>query len=344
MSKAERPSGDDYGVFRIGPVDVPSPVLLAPMAGITDLPFRRLARRYGAGLTVSEMVACETLLEGDPETVTRAECGDGRPHVVQIAGRDAHWMAEGARAAAAGGADIIDINMGCPAKRVISGASGSALMRDPDHALRLIEAVVAAVSVPVTLKMRLGWDDNSLNAPELAARAEAAGVRMITVHARTRNQFYKGKADWSRVRAVREAVAVPLVVNGDIVDAASARAALAASGADAVMVGRGACGRPWLPGRIAEALARGGEVRSPSLAERHALLMEQYDDMLALYGVELGVRVARKHLGWALDDVEVEDGEALKRRVFTADHPVDVRTAVAAWFARANDNSERNAA
>jgi nifR3 family TIM-barrel protein len=339
-------SGDGgvRGGFHIGPVAVSSPVLLAPMAGITDLPFRRIAHRLGAGLTVSEMVASETLLEGHPETVTRAE-GEGlAPHVVQLAGRDALWMAEGARAAEAGGADLIDINMGCPAKRVISGASGAALMRDLDHALTLIAAVVGAVSVPVSLKMRLGWDDRSINAPELAARAVAAGVRMIIVHGRTRNQFYGGHADWGKVRAVREAVDVPLVVNGDIVDATTARAALAASGADAVMVGRGATGKPWLPGAIARALDEGGEVVVPPPGERRALLVEQYRAMLALYGTELGVRVARKHLNAALAGVPHPDAVALRQRVSTSGDPDEVIATVDRWFDGADDSSERFAA
>lgn len=345
MSMAEQPfgGGADAG-FRIGPVDLTSRVLLAPMAGITDLPFRRLALRHGAGLTVSEMVACETLLEGHPETVTRAEGEGVRPHAVQIAGREAYWMAEGARMAEAGGADIIDINMGCPAKRVISGASGAALMRDLDHALGLVEAVVGAVRVPVTLKMRLGWDDRSINAPELARRAVEAGVAMIVVHGRTRNQFYNGSADWGRVRAVREAVGVPLVVNGDIVDATTARAALAASGADAVMVGRGAYGRPWLPGAIAMALRNGGEIAEPDLAERRALLQEQYEAILLHYGVGLGVRVARKHLGWTLGRIATPRAETLRHRIMTSDAPGEVKAAIDVWFEEANDNPERCAA
>ncbi|WP_084798360.1 tRNA dihydrouridine synthase DusB [Pleomorphomonas koreensis] len=332
--------------LRVGPLTVASRVFLAPMAGITDLPFRRLARRYGAGLTVSEMVASETLLDGDPETTARAEADDDGLHVVQLAGREARWMAEGARAAEAGGADIIDINMGCPAKKVVSGYSGSALMRDLDHALTLIEAVVGAARVPVTLKMRLGWDDCSINAPELARRAEAAGVALVTVHARTRNQFYKGTADWSKVRAVREAVAIPLVVNGDVVDAASAREALRQSGADAVMVGRGACGRPWLPGRIAEALATGGEVAAPARGDILGALKAQYTHMLAYYGEGLGLRMARKHLGWTFDAVPRRDAAAsgIRRRALTAETPDAAIEAVDEWFAAGEANFERIAA
>ena len=319
----------------VGGVIVPAPVFLAPMAGITDLPFRRVARRYGAGLTVSEMVASETLLDGHPETTTRAEADDEGLHVVQLAGREARWMGEGARAAEAGGADIIDINMGCPAKKVVSGYSGSALMRDLDHALTLVEAVVGAVSVPVTLKMRLGWDDSCLNAPELARRAEAAGVSMVTVHARTRNQFYKGSADWSKVKAVREAVSIPLVVNGDVVDAATAREALRQSGADAVMIGRGAYGRPWLPGRIAAALALGGEAEAPGRDEILRSLKAQYQHMLAHYGEGLGLRMARKHVGWTFEAVPRDDASAadIRRRALTAETPEAVMDAVDEWFA-----------
>ncbi|MBS1182132.1 MAG: dusC 1 [Proteobacteria bacterium] len=330
----------------VGGVIVPSSVFLAPMAGITDLPFRRLARRYGAGLTVSEMVASETLLEGHPETTARAEADDEGLHVVQLAGREARWMGEGARAAEAGGADIIDINMGCPAKKVVSGYSGSALMRDLDHALTLIEAVVGAVKVPVTLKMRLGWDDGSINAPELARRAEAAGVAMVTVHARTRNQLYKGKADWSKVRAVREAVSIPLVVNGDVVDAASAREALRRSGADAVMIGRGAYGRPWLPGRIAAALAAGGEAEAPDRDEILASLKAQYAHMLAYYGEGLGLRMARKHVGWTFEAVPRGDAAAaeIRRRALTAETPEVVMDAADEWFVGGDASFERVAA
>ena len=287
--------------LKIGEIAVANRVLLAPMSGITDAPFRRLTAALGAGLVVSEMTASDDLVHGRSMSRLRCEAAGIGPHVVQLAGCETHWMAEGAKVAEAAGADIIDINMGCPARHVTGGQSGSALMRDLDHALKLIEATIAAVKVPVTLKMRLGWDDRSLNAPELARRAEAAGVQMITVHGRTRCQFYKGEADWGAVRAVKDAISVPLVVNGDITSYEKAVSALEVSGADAVMIGRGAQGQPWLPGQIGRRLETGKSESAPSLSEQFTHIRTLYDEVCRFYGLRIGLRHARKHLGWALE-------------------------------------------
>jgi tRNA-dihydrouridine synthase B len=304
------------------------------MSGVTDAPFRRLAATLGAGLVVSEMTASNDLVNGRPMSRLRCEATGVGPHVVQLAGCEAGWMAEGARIAEAEGADIIDINMGCPARHVTGGQSGSALMRDLDHALELIEATIAAVKVPVTLKMRLGWDDRSLNAPELARRAEAAGVRMISVHGRTRCQFYKGDADWGAVRAVKDAISVPLVVNGDITSFDKAVTALEMSGADAVMVGRGAQGQPWLPGQIGRRLDSGIVESAPALAEQLGYIRALYDDVCSHYGLRIGHRHARKHLGWALD-VAAQCSRApaatikdWRQKILTSDDPTGVHRAL----------------
>ncbi|MGE0212193.1 MAG: tRNA dihydrouridine synthase DusB [Parvibaculaceae bacterium] len=292
----------------IGSVPVRNRVLLAPMSGVSDAPFRTLAHAWGAGLVVSEMVASEELARSRADVLRRA-AGAGRvsPLVIQLAGREPHWMAEGACIARDLGADVIDINMGCPARQVTGGWSGSALMRNLDHAETLIEATVKAVAVPVTVKMRLGWDDANRNAPELARRAEAVGARAITVHGRTRCQFYKGSADWKAISAVRAATSLPLVANGDCRSLADVKAMLDASGADAAMVGRGGYGRPWLPGLLAEALEQGTGRTAPTPAERRSLILAHYRDMLDFYGEGLGLRVARKHVGWYLETA-VEDG------------------------------------
>jgi len=316
--------------LKIGDIDIANPVFLAPMSGVTDTPFRRLAAELGAGLVVSEMTASDELANGHKMSRLRCEATGLGPHVVQLAGCEAHWMAEGARIAEAEGADIIDINMGCPARHVTGGQSGSALMRDLDHALHLIEATIAAVNVPVTLKMRLGWDDRTRNAPELARRAEAAGIKLITVHGRTRCQFYKGEADWDAVRVVRDATSVPLVVNGDITSHDKALAALEASGADAVMIGRGAQGQPWLPGQVGRWLQGGAEEAAPSLGEQLHYVRTLYEGVCDLYGLRIGLRHARKHLGWALDvaagfsRAPAEKLKAWRQKILTCEDPQSV--------------------
>lgn len=286
----------------VGGVSLRNRVFLAPMSGVTDLPFRMLSHQHGAGLVVSEMVASGELAKGSADSVRRIQRPDIDVHMVQIAGREAYWMGEAARIAVDGGADIIDINMGCPAKKVIGGYSGSALMREPDHALSLIEAVVAAVSVPVTLKMRLGWDHDCLNAPDISARAEAAGVAMITIHGRTRCQFYKDNADWSAIRAVKERINIPLVANGDGEGPAEAAAMLEQSGADALMIGRAHYGAPWKAGVLAH-YAAGTE--APGVPQQPSEMIDyvaaHYSAMLSHYGVGQGLRHARKHLGWYLE-------------------------------------------
>ena len=302
-------------------------VFLAPLAGITDLPFRSLVSKFGAGLVVSEMVASQEMVQAKPGVREKTELGYGIENTaVQLAGCNAYWMAEAARMVAANGAKIIDINMGCPAKKVTSasgaGASGSALMKDLDHALGLIDAVVQAADVPVTLKTRLGWDDTSHNAPDLAKRARDAGIQMITIHGRTRCQFYKGRADWDAIRSVKDAVDIPVIANGDIVDGATAQDALRRSGADGVMIGRGAQGRPWVLAKVASDLNGADAPDVPSGDAFADMVAAHYQDMLSFYGTTLGVRVARKHLGWYMD--EAQPPIELRKRVLTSYDPDEV--------------------
>lgn len=314
--------------------NTPTPrVALAPMAGVTDIPFRRQVKAFGGRYCVSEMVASEQLARERIDMVRRtAGAGVITPLVIQLAGRETRWMAEGARLAEDAGADVIDINMGCPSKSVTSGLCGSALMRDPYMALRLIEATVAATSRPVTLKMRLGWDHASLNAPDLAKRAEDAGVRMIVVHGRTRNQFYTGRADWAAIAPVVEAVRIPVLANGDIASAADARSALALSGAAGVMIGRAAQGKPWLPGAIEHALRHGGEIAPPSRERLLASLLVLYEDTLAFYDHGLGVRIARKHIAWSIDTVLGPSAREARKAICMLEDPARVRAELSALF------------
>jgi tRNA-dihydrouridine synthase B len=324
------------------PFDLYPPVLLAPMAGITDLPYRNLVASFGAGLVVSEMVASHELLSRTPGTRERAELGlDVDGTAIQLAGREVAPMAEAAKMIEAQGARIIDINMGCPARKVTKGASGSALMKTPDHALRLIEAVIGAVNVPVTLKTRLGWDDDLLNAPEIAKRAEAAGIQMITIHGRTRCQFYKGQADWLAIAGVKEAVSIPVIANGDIVCATTARTALAHSGADGVMVGRGAQGKPWLLAEIAHHLHGTPMPYIPTGAAFVDMIAGHFEAMLGFYGAVMGARSARKHLGWYMDFAGTPPD--LRKLLLTAATPADVFALLPDAFA-AHDRGPQEAA
>ena len=312
--------------FTLGSVQIDDPVFLAPMSGVTDLPFRRLVRKFGAGLVFSEMLASRPMVENARKSPKKRESfdfDDEFPIAVQIAGCEPDVVAEAARICADRGAHLIDLNFGCPVKKIVNNMGGSALMRDEDLSIRIIDAAVRAVSVPVSVKMRLGWDHDCMNAPRLAKMAEDVGVQMITVHGRTRNQLYSGTADWNAVRAVREAISIPLIVNGDICSPEDAVDALEKSGADGVMVGRGCYGKPWLVRQVMEHLKGAPPSSSPSRAELCDLILGHYDALLEYYGIEAGVKIARKHIGWYLSDF---DGANIARReINKSTDPVQVK-------------------